>query len=409
MTKNQLISFMPALISLFFLSLGVAVLSTAQTVALHYRHYPAFSIGLITTAFYAGFVYSAFKTEKFIIRVGHIRAFATFASTFTAMILLQGIIVSPIVWFFLRLVSGVCVAGLFVTIESWMLCGSTLKNRGQLLAVYMVVYYAAQSLGQFLLYVGVVDILRLFSIGATFCALSIIPLAMTKAKSPKIEEPSTLSFKKLYQQSPSGMIGSCVSGLLLGPIYGLFPLYFAKYIGESHVAVSMALVIFGGMLFQFPLGRLSDLTNRRMLIFFVFLVQLLCSFALLIWAMPFIIYYWVLFILGGMAFAIYPLSITLACDTLNVKDMVGAIQGLILANSIGMAVGPFVASALMNIITIRDGLFGFFVVVSLVMAVFYCFRLFIGKRIKPKDRQEFIAMSRTTPVAAEIDPRSDEN
>ncbi|MCF6790311.1 MFS transporter, partial [Corynebacterium parakroppenstedtii] len=160
------------------------------------------SIGALTTFYYAGMTLAAFKTEKFIFRVGHIRAYAAFASLLAVTTMLHGIYINDIFWIILRLVDGLAIGGLYVVIESWILTSSNKENRGQILAVYMVALYLAQAGGQFLLNIGHIESFIPYAIATILASLSVIPLAMTKTDSPKFEEPSTLNIKSLGKSSP---------------------------------------------------------------------------------------------------------------------------------------------------------------------------------------------------------------
>ena len=84
-------------------------------------------------------------------RVGHIRVFAALAAVSSAAILDAGRFVNPVTWGAMRLVSGLCFAGIYVVAESWLNDRASRANRGRLFAVYMVVLYVGLGTAQFLL------------------------------------------------------------------------------------------------------------------------------------------------------------------------------------------------------------------------------------------------------------------
>lgn len=257
-----LLAFSP-LLSLFTLILGSGLFTTLLTLRMHDAGSSSLMIGLATAAYYAGLAIASFKIENLIIRVGHIRAFSAFASILTVISLLSGIIATPWILIILRFAGGCATAGLFIVIESWLLILGNIKTRGQLLSIYMLTLYAAQALGQFLLNFGAPSSLLLFMIAGILCSLSIIPLSVTKIGNPEFEEPNSLNFVKLYKKCASSIVGCFCSGLLLGSIYGLLPLYLVKAHEGINVAFYMALTIFGGMSLQYPMGKLSDHVDRR--------------------------------------------------------------------------------------------------------------------------------------------------
>jgi MFS family permease len=400
--------FISPMLSLFLVSIGIGALTTAQTVWLNQQHYSSLIIGLVTAAYYAGFLYAAFKTEKMILQISHIRAYSFFAAILCSVIILQGVIQNPWYWIVIRLIAGYCSAGLFVVVESWLLCKSDNQVRGRVLGLYMFFYYLALAISQFLLNMGVEDILRLFSLAAVTTSLSIVPLAFTKVTQPAFNKLSVLNLTKLFKLSPTGTIGCFFAGLVLGPIYGILPLYLAdQVIDNGIIAFTMFIVIIGGVVFQIPLGKLSDTIDRRNVLVMVFLFFFFMALLLLFDSSNEFLHYSIFFLLGGAAFSIYPISMSHACDVLEVDDLVSAAQGLVFFNSLGMIVGPLLASLTIFIFHSAMALIGYFITIGISMALFFGWRRKVGVTVAQEEQADFIATPRTTPVGIEIDPRID--
>jgi MFS family permease len=395
------------LLGLFIFVLGSGMFTTLVTLRLSLEGSHSTVVGLMTGAYYAGLVVASFRVERFISRVGHIRAFSAFASLLSVISLLQGIFIYNSVWFVLRFVGGFATAGLFVVVESWLLALGTIKTRGQVLALYMMSLYAAQALGQFLINLGNPKTFILFAIAAILSSLSIIPLSMTRSRQPELQEPSLLDFKALYKASASGVIGCFIAGVLLGSIYGLLPLWAQEEIpGAINVSWIMALTITGGMLLQYPIGRLSDQIERRIVLLgisicigIVSLIAIFCAHRNLYLAGV------LAFIFGGFSFTLYPVSISQACDNLETKDVVAGTQALLLAYSIGAMVGPIIAPLFMRLLT-PNGLWVYFSFIGFVVAVFFAWRR--TQKTSAPSEEAFISVPQTTPVVAELDPRHDE-
>ncbi len=79
------------MLSLALITIGASLLTTVQSVYLHKLHYSTLLIGSITTVYYLGFIYAAFHIEKFIIRVGHIRAYAALSALYSTLVIIQGL------------------------------------------------------------------------------------------------------------------------------------------------------------------------------------------------------------------------------------------------------------------------------------------------------------------------------
>jgi MFS family permease len=400
-----------ALLSLFILILGNGLLMTLLPLRLHWQHASALTIGALTTAYYAGLVVGSFKVESFIIRVGHIRAFSAFASLLAVICMLHGFWSNAWFWIALRFFGGICTAALFVVIESWLLAKGTLKTRGQILSFYMIALYGAQAASQFLLNIGDKHSILPFCIVSMLAALSVVPLAMTKSVTPEISEPSTLKLKSLYKVSPTGVIGSLIAGLLLSAIYGLMPLYLGRSeMSISQIASMMATLVLGGMALQYPIGRLSDKLDRRLMILFMCVLTIISSLALMMatssnaYGLQLV----TLFVLGGATFTLYPLSISHACDHLESEDIIAGTQSLLLVYSVGATLGPIFSAILMRPFFGGNGLIYYFIFLAVILGWFLLWRKTTVPQSSVATQQDYITVPQTTPVAAELDPRSDE-
>ncbi|WP_341536229.1 MFS transporter [Aeromonas dhakensis] len=277
--------FLSPLTSLVIFILGHGMFNTLLTVRLSAEQVSAQAIGLVSAAYFGGLVLGAFVNARLIIRVGHIRAYAAYASLLCFLFLLHGMVVEPLSWAALRLVGGFATGGLFVVLESWMLVSSTPANRGRLMSLYMILLYGSLALGQLLLKWVDPMVLTPFALCAMAATLSVIPLAISRVATPAMVAPQPVGVLELVRLTPAGMGSSFTSGLVLGAIYGLLPLYFTDSGSSlSQVAEMMALVILGGMCLQYPIGRLSDRYDRRGVI--LLLGAVLALLALLMVLLP---------------------------------------------------------------------------------------------------------------------------
>lgn len=393
------------LLSLFIFIFGSSFFITLLALIMNTNHESAFLVGSMTGVYYAGLVSGSFKIEKFIVRVGHIRAFSTFASTLAVITILHGIFYNMPLWLILRFISGFATAGIFVVIESWLLCNSTALTRGRIVSLYMITYYAAQAFGQLLIRLGSSNNLLTYGIAAMLCSLSVIPLSMTYIKMPQLDEPSTMKLKALYEKTQSGIFGCFFAGMILSVIYALFPIVFSNvYHDNSKVSLFMFCVIIGGMLLQYPIGKLSDTFDRRLIVVIVSSLIITTSL-LLIFLFN---YYWVsvalITLFGGLTFTIYPICISYACDTLDSKDIVAGIQALLLSYSIGATVGPFLAPIFMHGLS-EKGIFGYFILIAGCIVGLFSWRR--TQTESPPQEEPFQVLPQTTPVMLEIDPRGE--
>ncbi|MFM4962958.1 MFS transporter [Aeromonas bivalvium] len=397
------------LMSLVIFILGHGLMSTLLTVRLSAEQVDAQAIGLVSGTYFAGLVLGSFVNARLIVRVGHIRAYAAYASLICTLILLHGLVVDPWVWAGLRLLGGFATGGLFVVLESWMLVSSTPRDRGKLMSLYMILLYGALAAGQLLLKVIDPMVLAPFALCAMAASLSVIPLALSRVAMPTMIQPQQVGFLELFRLTPAGMWSSLSSGLILGAIYGLLPLYFTDNgYGLERVANMMAVVILGGMCLQYPIGRVSDRLDRRLVIGLLSALLALVSLLMVIlpapqpdWLMTGLI-----FLFGGLAFSIYPLSLSHACDELKPDQVLGANQGLLLAYSLGAMVGPVLAPSAIQLFG-PQGLFAYFCLCGALLTLFLVWRQRVRAPVPLAEHQQFIPVPPNTPMTAELEPRPD--
>lgn len=401
--------FAAPIISLVIVTLGSGFLTTLLTVRLHAAGSGSFIIGLLTAFYYLGLVIGSFSTHRIIKRVGHIRIYSAFAAIMAVSIMLQGIFVDATSWIILRFISGFCIAGLYIAIESWMLVVAPPERRGQVLSLYMVSFYAALGGGQFLLNISNPSTIMPFAIIVMLTALSIVPVCMTRTSCPNVEEATALSFLKLYRISPSGVLACFAAGLITSVIYGLMPLFVKLlHFSDAYVSWVMGLTIFGAMAIQYPIGRMSDFVERRKVLIWISVATLILTILLASTAyFSQLIFLGLSFIFGGVSFTLYPIGISHTCDYLDGKQIIAATQGLLLANGIGSILGPVMVPSFINMFG-PEGLFVFFGLIAAILSIFFSWRRTQTSPTPVAEQQEFVAMPKTTPLVTNLDPRAED-
>ncbi|MCH9757217.1 MAG: MFS transporter [Gammaproteobacteria bacterium] len=393
------------LVGLFIFALCSGFFLTLLSLAMHAHDESPLLIGMMTGMFYAGLVFGSFHLEPFIVRVGHIRAFSAFASALAVMSLLHGIFYHMPLWLLLRFLTGFGTAGIFIVIESWLLSNSTDATRGRIVSLYMITFYASEALGQLLINLGGPNDFILYGIAAMLCSLSVIPLTITRAPIPQLTESLPMKLRTLYKKTTSALFGCFLAGMILSAAYGLFPILFSEtYHDTSKVSVIMFCLIFGGMLLQYPVGKCSDLFDRRLVVIVISLSAVIASAVLMRNITSYIHALILITLLGGFATTIYPICISYACDKLDNKDILSGIRGLLLAYSLGSTIGPFIAPVFMHGVH-ETYLFFYFIFAFAVTA-----SLFTWQKIKkesPTQEEPFQIMRQTTPVLAEGDSRTE--
>ncbi|HIG36205.1 MAG TPA: MFS transporter, partial [Oceanospirillaceae bacterium] len=178
---------------------------------------------------------------------------------------------------------------------------------------------------------------------------------------------------------------------------------------KSEIATFMSATMVGGFLLQFPIGKLADTFDRRTVLVMTLLVACLAAMILPIMANQgeMLITIVCAVILSGALACVYPIALADAFDRLKPTEMVAASGKLILAYAAGGAIGPYTASLVMKHVG-AEALFGYLIVASLVLVAFVMYRMSIRSAV-PDALQEAFVVQGMTPMATELDPRTEYN
>ncbi len=306
--------------------------------------------GLVMTGYFAGFLAGSLIVPKLLRNVGHIRVFAALASLASAAVLLHAVFVLPIVWFAFRLITGFSYSGLYVVAESWLNDAATNETRGQLLSVYMVMVLGGMGAGQFLLTAASPESFELFVVVSVLVSFALIPITLTVSPAPRFEAPDHVGLRQLYRTSPLGVLGALGIGVAHSTLFSMGPVY-AQNVGFTvrEVSVLMAIVLFGGLIMQWPTGRLSDHFDRRVVITVVtFVATAAALVAALVSGSQTGTVFVMMAIIGGTSLPLYSLFIAHTNDYLQPSQIVAASASLVLVAGVGLTLGPSITAALMD-------------------------------------------------------------
>lgn len=398
-------------LGLAFIMLGNGLQGSLLGVRATIEGFPTAIIGFVMSAYFAGFLAGSTMVPKLVRRVGHIRVFAALASLASISVLFHAVFVNPVGWGAIRLVTGFSYAGLYIVAESWLNDRATNETRGQLLSFYMVVMLGGMGAGQLLLNLADPASFELFILISVLVSLALIPILLTAAPAPEFQTPSAVSLRQLYLISPLGVVGTFGTVMAQGGLIGMGAV-FATEVGLSvaEISIFMAAMLFGGMLLQWPIGRLSDRFDRRRVLTVVTFLAAICAIAATVVIGPFAetLPVWVLYTLigvfGGLNMPMYSLTMAHTNDYLEPSQMVAASGSLVLVGGIGAAFGPITLAGLMTAL----GPVGFFWGLGLIHAAIGFFALYRMSRrdsMPLGEQGSFVAVPpRASPVAAYLSP-----
>ncbi len=335
--------------SVFLLISGNALVSLVAPVRASLDNFGDLTVGLLGSAYFFGMLAGSLQAPAIVGRVGHIRAFAACVALAVVAIDLMPALVTPWTWLFSRALLGFVLAGIYAIIESWINGLATNRNRGSLYAIYQIVNFTASSTGQLMMR-GIDPTTALpFTVGSALSALAIVPLAMTKADAPELPRAVRLDFAAIGRLAPVALAGAFVAGACNGSSISLAPVY-ALQIGVAphDVPFFTSAIVIGSALGVYPVGRLSDRTDRRAIMAVAMAIGAALEFALALIQPTGLPLIGLGFLVGLTTYTLYTLTASLANDGVAAHDMVAVSAGLLFIYCAGAILSPAVASVAMR-------------------------------------------------------------
>jgi MFS family permease len=324
-------------------------------------------------------------------------------------VILLDVYVNVYFWAFLRFCYGFAMAATFVVGDSWFNHAAKNEFRGKVMSIYMATTYAGISLGQiFLFFVGDLGDGKVLVFVGSLLALASSSILLTIQPAPPLANPVRMSARLLFRRVPVSVTTGFLVGFLLVNIGTMLPIMFSQEgLLLSVVALTMLSYQLGGFLGQYPLGYLSDLVDRRIVVALALLVasvMVVLLFMMVSWGLfgggeGWLVWV-VMFILGFAVLPLYGVNVAHANDRLNEEEVLGAASTLVFLNSVGGMVGPLAAGFAMNGFGGESLLVLLFVFLVLGLT-FTVYRIVLreGVAVEDDDRSSYSALPRNvTPL-----------
>jgi len=335
------------------------------------EQFGALMLGMIASAYFVGFVGGCQWAPRLVRNVGHIRVFTAAVAVAAAVSVAYALVPVAIAWVGLRLVAGFCLAAFYLVIESWLNDSVDNGARGRVMSAYIGVSFGAVTLGQMLVPLYPITEAGGFMLAGVLAALAIVPVALTPSAQPARIAIVRLQPGALYRAAPVALVASFMIGVANGAFWGLAPL--STGLDVAGVAWFMTLAVLAGAVVQWPLGRLSDRFDRRLVLLPTLIAAAAVGVAL--WALPVsdpqLLALGCLF--GAFTLPGYSLAAAHGYDKTSTGDMVSIAATILLVNALGSVIGPLIASPMMASLGPRS-LFLFTAVVQVMLAGFVLYR-----------------------------------
>lgn len=279
-------------------------------------------------------------------------------------------------WFWLRLLIGVGDHALHFGTQTWITTFSPANKRGRNLSLYGLFFGIGFAVGPIMTPLVKINEALPFILSALLCLVSWFILFILKNEYPEqISEEQTFSntftrFSNAWKYAWVAFLPPLGYGFLESSLNGSFPVY-ALRIGIDVKSVSIVLMAFavGAIIFQLPLGILSDkLGRRKVLIAILFLGTVSFTGASLVEKSP-IGLTTMIAISGMLVGSTFSLGISYMTDLLP-KDLLPT--GNLLCGifySIGCLIGPIIGGVFIDFFKNIS----FFYMISTVLFIIFMF------------------------------------
>jgi MFS family permease len=363
------------LLSVAILLTGNGLQGTLLPIRAQLEEFSTLDIGILGSAYYLGFAAGCFLSPLLVRRVGHIRTFTAMSAIASAAVLVHAVYTYSWVWWVVRSLTGFCFAALYAVIESWLNERATNETRGAVMSAYLIIQLTVITLGQMMIALSDPAQFALFALASILVSVAAVPVAMTSSAAPAPIEQVKVRIRHLIRVSPVGFAGCFAHGMAGGAFWSLAPLFASRNgMGVTGIAVFMSITVIAGAAGQWPIGTLSDRTDRRSVMVLACAGAALAAMGMIFlrFISPYSMYAYAA-LWGFFAFPLYAIAVAHANDFAKPSEFVEVSSGLLLVYGAGAVLGPVVASG--AIVGFGpDGLFGTTAAVHLLLIAFVLWR-----------------------------------
>ncbi|MHB8885276.1 MAG: MFS transporter [Methylovirgula sp.] len=245
-------------------------------------------------------------------------------------------------WLVIRGVFGAALTVLFVLSEFWINTAAPPNRRGIILGLYTTSLAAGFAIGPTILAVTGTKGLPPFLAAIALFMIAAVPVALVGGQAPQIEEQAKTSLWSFLTAAPSATLAALIYGAIETAAMGLLPVYALRNALSAETgALLVSLFALGNVIFQIPMGLLSDRYDRRRLLRINALTGLLGALALSFALQAnFILFATLLVVWGGVVGSLYAIGLAHLGSRYQGPELAGANAAYIMLYSVGMLAGP---------------------------------------------------------------------
>ncbi|MEC9000423.1 MAG: MFS transporter [Actinomycetota bacterium] len=340
-TASSLLGVWALFLAFAFLQIGNGLQRILLPVRGEAEGISAGAMGVVMAVHFAGYLLGAKLIPVALTSVGHIRVFAALASVSSTAVLVNAVLVTTTSWSIVYFVSGLCNAGVFVIIESWLNDRATNETRGSILGAYMMIMMGGTAGGQMLLNLGSSDGFELFVLSSVLISLAVVPVTLSASTAPPVLSGEKMPLGELYRTIPSAVVGIVLCSYVQSAASSMAAVFGTQSgMSAARITLFTSAAVVGAVILQMPLGSLSDRYPRRAVILGVTATS--CGLAVVGAVTP-ATSIWLIALnmaFGAFVFPLYGQFVALANDWVPPNKRVAAASTLVLASSFGAMAAP---------------------------------------------------------------------
>jgi MFS family permease len=242
-------------------------------------------------------------------------------------------------WFPIRFVFSAALGTLFVLSEFWINSAAPPDRRGFVMGIYATVLALGFAAGPAVLLVtGTAGWAPYLAASALFL-LAGAPLVLARGLSPAMDGHGRRSVFSFIVAAPVATVAALIFGAVETGGFALLPIYALKLGFEASMgALLVSVVALGNVVFQIPLGILSDRIDRRAILLSVAAVGMAGALAIPFVSGPAL--FVVLFVWGGVTGALYTVGLAHLGARFVGRDLASANAAFVILYNVGLMIGP---------------------------------------------------------------------
>jgi MFS family permease len=356
--RETLLSLASAIVSVTIVGTGISLTMPLLALRLDEQGFSAHAIGFNSTAAGLAILLGASAVPALVRQLG-VKRLLLLSILISCLSLLNFALTNNYwAWLAIRAAFGGALSALFVTSEFWINAVAPPRQRGFVLGFYATSLAAGFAAGPMILgFTGSAGILP-FLAGMALFALASAPIVIWSGKAPDIEADPKVGLLVILTAVPLATIAGLLHGAIETASLGLLPVYALRAGDSSQTgALLVSLFALGNVVFQLPVGFVSDHMARGKLL--VFLAALsLCGAVALAMAGPerFLLFCFLLVAWGGVVGSLFAVGLAHLGSRYGGANLASANAAFIMLYALGMIIGPPIVGFGMDLIS-PNGLF----------------------------------------------------